>query len=374
MRVPSRSLVAPLLLLVGSTAAQGQQTGLEKLIPPSPVPAGFIHDGGPVLNAGDLASLNARISAFQATGRGDIGVAILRDLKDYPPYEVGTEIYRAWKVGRVDSIGSERRDLGALLLIVPKELNPNHKGECWITTGKGSEGFITDATAATICRDEVIPHLKDQDYAGAIGAAISAIEARLSSIPESSELSTAPDHRGGFPWAPIGGGLGLLGLGAGSLVGVKKYRRRKPRLCPQGHGKMRLLDETADDAALAEGQRKEESLKSVDYDVWECPVCQERTVLRYKKWITSYSQCPSCHFWTVKTKNKTLKAATRTSTGLVETTKTCQNCSWHETKRHTTPVLTSSSSGSSSGGGGGGGGSSFGGSGGSSGGGGGSSY
>lgn len=364
-----------ILLLAGSTAARGQQTGLDTIIPPSPVPAGFIHDGGPVLSAGDLASLNARISAFQATGRGDIGVAILRDLGDYPPYEVGTEIYRAWKVGRVDSIGSERRDLGALLLIVPKELNPNHKGECWITTGKGSEGLITDATAANICRDDVIPRLKDQDYAGAIGAAISAIEARLSSISVSSDVDPDANHSGGFPWVPVGGGLGLLGLGAGGLAGLKRYRRRKPRLCPQGHGKMRLLDETADDAALAEGQRKEESLKSIDYDVWECGVCRERQVLRYKKWMTSYSECPSCHFWTVKTKDKTLKAATTVSTGLVETTKTCQNCPWHETKRHSTPVVSSSSSGSSSGGGGGGGGgSSFGGSGGSSGGGGGSSY
>ncbi len=367
-------LFTTMLLLTCARAGWGQ-SGLDKLIPPSPNPAGFIHDGGSVLSATDLAGLNTQISAIQSSGRGDVAVVILKDLGDYPPYEVGNAIYRAWKVGRIDSIGSERRDLGALLLIVPKELAPNHKGECFITTGRGAEGLITDATAADICREEVIPHLKDREYAIAIEAGIAAIGSRFAAIPESGPSNLIHNEgRHGFPLLPIGGIIGFLGLGAGGLAGWRRYRRRRPRQCPNGHGAMRLLDEQADDAALEEGQRKEEALKSVDYDVWECPVCRERLVLRYKKWITPYSQCPSCHFWTVKSKHRTIVTATTASTGLVETTKTCQNCTWHETKQHTTPMISTSSSGSGSSGGSSGGGSSFGGSGGSSGGGGGSSY
>ena len=34
------------------------------------------------------------------------------------------------------------------------------------------------------------------------------------------------------------------------------------------------LDEQADDAHLDTGQRFEEQLESVDYDVWVCPTCQ----------------------------------------------------------------------------------------------------
>ncbi|MEO8201534.1 MAG: TPM domain-containing protein [Gemmatimonadota bacterium] len=373
--MPRPVFLATLLLLSSSSLALGQG-GIDKLVPASPNPAGFIYDGGPVLSVSDLAGLNARITELQSSGRGDIGVAILRDIGDYPPYEIGTAIFRAWKIGRIDSIGSERRDLGALLLIVPKELAPDKKGQCFIATGRGAEGLITDAAAATICREDIIPHLKAKEYAAAVGAGIDAIAARFSAIPATEgSAKLVSDHPSRSPLIPIGGGLGFVALLSAGVVSWRKYRRRRPRQCPRGHGSMRLLDERADDAALSTGQSKEEALKSVDYDVWECPVCQERLVLRYKKWFTAYSQCQTCHFWTVKSKNKTLRAATTVSTGLVETTKDCQNCGWHNVSQHSTPMISTSSSGSSSGGGGSsGGGSSFGGSGGSSGGGGGSSY
>jgi uncharacterized membrane protein YgcG len=294
-----------------------QQTKLDQIIPPSPAPAGFIHDGGPVLRAAEVADLNARISAHQASGRGDIGVAILRDIGDYTANEIGLSIYRAWMIGSVDSMGSDRRDLGALLLIVPKELAPGGMGDCYITTGLGAEGFITDGTAGTICRETIVPLLIQRDYAGA-------------------------------------------------------RKRRKPRLCPQGHGAMKLLDEKADDEALERGQLREESLKSVDYDVWQCAECGERLVLRYKRWFSSYSECPQCKFWTVKSRTRTLVPATTASGGLAETTRTCQQCGFGDTRQHATPRLSSSSS--SSGGRSSCGGSSFGGSGRSAGGGGGYRY
>jgi uncharacterized protein len=350
------------------------QSGIERFIPPSPTPAGFIHDGGPVLNAAALAQLNARITSHQAGGRGDIGVAILRDIGDYPPYEIGTEIYRAWKIGSVAEIGSERRDLGALLLIVPKELSPNGKGQCWITTGLGAEGLITDNTAGTICREAIIPHLQARDYAAAIAAGIDGIAAELAEVNVEQPSGARADTGG--PSAGLTGGLvglaALVGSGGG-LVAWRRHKRRKPRLCPQGHGKMRLLDEKADDAVLRVGQAKEEAVKSVDYDVWACDECGEKIILRYKRWFTSYTECPSCTFWTAKSKTRTLVKATTSSGGMAETTRTCQHCGWSETKQHATPRISSSSS-SSSGGGSSSRGSSFGGSGRSGGGGGGSSY
>ena len=317
----------PLLTLVtavslAASPIQQQGSGIDRVVPPSPNPAGFIHDGGPVLAAGDLGRLNGMIEALQASGRGDIAVAIVRDLKDYPPYEVGTAIYRAWKVGSVDSLGSARRDLGALILIVPKELEPNGRGECWISTGLGAEGIITDATAATICRDAIIPHLKNKEYAAAIEAGINAIAAEFArGVPAGPRPVISPSSgnsgsSGSSPLLFVAGALGLLGLGGGGFAGYRRYKRRKPRPCPKGHGPMRLLDETADDIALELGQRKEESLRSVDYDVWECPTCGEHLVLQYRRWLSGYSKCPSCAFWTLKTQTRTLVPATTVSTGM----------------------------------------------------------
>jgi uncharacterized protein len=361
------------------------QSGIQRYIPPSPVPAGFIHDGGPVLTPGDLEDLNRRIEAHQAGGRGDIAVAILRDIGDYTANEIGLSIYRTWKVGSVDSIGSERRDLGALLLIVPKELSPSGTGDCYITTGVGAEGFITDAGAGTICRDTIIPYLVRREYAAAVRAGIEAIAAELTGIAAVETRGIRSDARpvdspggggGGFP-APLIALLGVAGAG-GSVVLWRKRKRRKPRLCPRGHGPMQLLDEKADDAVLRVGQAKEEELKSVDYDVWQCMEedCGERLVLRYKRWFTSYSECPQCKFWTVKSKTRTLIPATTSTGGMAETTRTCQQCGFTDTRQHATPRLSSSSSSSSSSSGGSssGGGRSFGGSGRSAGGGGGGRY
>ena len=88
----------------------------------------------------------------------------------YEPQQVAVEIYRTWKVGSVAQIGSAHRNVGVLMLIVPKELAPDKKGQCFILTGTGSEGIITDARAGAICRDSIIPHLKEKDYAAAIKA------------------------------------------------------------------------------------------------------------------------------------------------------------------------------------------------------------
>jgi uncharacterized protein len=376
------------LLAAGAAGAARAQPALERLVPPSPAPNGFIADGGPVLDAAARDRLNARIAEVQRATGGDIGVAILRDLEDRAPVDVGVAIYRAWRIGRVDSLGSARRDLGALLLVVPKELAPSGRGECWVTTGLGAEGALTDAAAASICRDSVIPHLRERDYERAVGAGVGAIGAAFAQAtaglapPPSVGAAAAPEvarERSGGRGAAVGIAVLLLGGGgAAGAVAVRARRRSRPRPCPRGHGMMVRLPEAEDDAALDLGQRTEEHVGSVDYDVWACQVCAERLVIPYKRW-SSYEGCPRCGYRTVKRESRTLRAATTVSEGAEEIRLACANahCGWRDVTRRTLPRLpmpTASSGGGSSSGFGGGGGSSFGGSGRTAGGGGGSSY
>ena len=397
-------LLALVLLLVLARTARGQTprgqtrrgSALDSVVPPSPVPNGFIADGGPVLDAAARDRLNARIAAVQRATGGDIGVAIVRDLRGRAPADVGVAIYRAWKIGHVDSIGSARRALGALLLIVPKELAPSGRGECWITTGRGAEATLVDAHAGAICRDSVVPHLRTRDYAGAVGAGVDGIAVDLAAA--TADAGAADSNAAGARAANANTAAGsaalsssetrphdrrwlvgaLLGTGLlGGALGGAAYRRRRPRYCPRGHGKMVRLSEAEDDAALDAGQRVEERVGSVDYDVWACPVCDERLVIPYPSRFTSVKGCPSCGYRTVRQSTRTLVAATQVSTGLEEITLHCEHCGWHDVTRRTTPMLptpSSSSSSGSSGSGGGGGGSSFGGSGSTAGGGGGASY
>lgn len=405
-----RRTLALIALVPASARAQATEapmsSSVTRYVPPSPNPEGFIRDVPGVLGKEQRRELNSRITAIQEHIHGDIGVAILSDIGDIPPYEIGTAIYRAWKIGTVAPIGNARRDVGALVLLVPRELAPNHKGQCWITTGRGSEGAIVDAAAGRICRDRVIPTMKARAYAAAVDSAISGIEhlyvvgldsltadqalalSRSTPAPVSRPGDVVARQRGAFGRlrGPATSTLILIGVLAlvalwGIVWGIGHYLRFRPRRCPRGHGNMRLLSEVEDDSEIGEGERFEEQIGSVNYDVWRCPHpgCSERLVIPRRKWLSGYSDCPSCHRRALTSSTVTIVPATQSSTGLDETTTTCAFCKASRTTRHVTPVLptpsSSSSSGSSFGGSSSGGSSSsFGGSGSTAGGGGGASY
>jgi len=147
----------------------------------------------------------------------------------------------------------------------------------------------------------------------------------------------------------------FLGI-PGTLFGVSRFRRFYPKQCPNGHGKMRRLDEASDDALLTKEQLLEEGLRSMDYDVWLCDVCGAKQVLPYSLWFSGYDACPKCKRKTCKTQSTIIEDATYASTGRRRVTRDCKNCSFHDEKIQVIPMKVASSGGSSSGGGGGGGG------------------
>src|SRR5690606_32121970 len=61
------------VLLASPAGAQG----VERLVPPSPAPSGFIADVAGVVDPARMAEANARITVMQSAGRGDVGVAVL---------------------------------------------------------------------------------------------------------------------------------------------------------------------------------------------------------------------------------------------------------------------------------------------------------
>jgi uncharacterized protein len=376
-----RVLTSSIFSIVILVSAAGAQTpsGVERLVPPSPVPAGYIADAAGVVPADAESAINARIEALQAAGRGDIAVAVLPDIADYRPYEVGVAIYRAWGVGSVAEIGSARRDLGALLLIVPKELASDGRGHCWITTGRGAEGLLTDGVVAEICRELVVPSLRERDYGGAILAGIDGVDRVLRGDPALAGEPTPlrgqeSGSRGTGPLAWLAGIVASIVASIGGVFGLRRWRRTRPRTCPTCGNLMHRVDEAADDEYLDRGQQVEERVKSVDYDVWLCGSCGTQRPERYARWITSYKACPACDARTARTKRRVIDAATTSSTGMAEDTTTCEACDYRKVEEVVLPKVTASASGGGGSGGGSSGGSSFGGSGATSGGGGGSSY
>ena len=372
------------LLLSTSVSAQAPTANsippqMVRLLPPSPMPASFIADVPRILNAAQRTAVDARIDAVQDSGYADIGIAILPSIGDYQPYEVGVALYRAWGIGRQDSLGSARRDLGVLLLIVPREIAPDSSGVCWITTGMGAEGVITDAEGGDICREHIIPRLRERDHAGALFAGIDGIVAQMrqdvglaqTAVPQGSE--PARRSRNAFVAALAGGGALVTALLV--MLGLW-WRRNAPKKCAKCGSRMHRLAEEQDDLSLDAGQRVEERLGSVDYDVWQC-ACGEEMLRPHKAIFSRYHACPACKVRAARTTRRVIVAPTYTSTGRAEDTEHCEHCKRTEVKEMTLPRKTPPAESGSRGGGGrssGGGGRSFGGSGRTSGGGGGGRY
>jgi len=151
--------------------------------------------------------------------------------------------------------------------------------------------------------------------------------------------------------------IGLLGglplSVVGSIVGFRKWRRRRRRRCPECQTLMTCLGEAADNALLEAGQQAEERVKSVDYDVWKCGACGHHFTLRYPKWVSGYAKCTQCHNRTSSSTEKVIVAATTISGGSARVVETCAFCTFRREYTKVLPIIesSSSSSGSSSSGG-----------------------
>lgn len=100
-----------------------------------------------------------------------------------------------------------------------------------------------------------------------------------------------------------------------------------------------LRDEDADDALLDAGQKQEERLGAVDYDVWKCPGCGRHDFNRYPAWFTVYGQCPRCQYKTMNTNTTIVEQPTRHNTGQKRIDQQCQHCDYSHSEIMILPVL-----------------------------------
>ena len=141
------------------------------------------------------------------------------------------------------------------------------------------------------------------------------------------------------------GGAGFLVVG-GLLL--RRWNRKRVRVCKGCSNPRQLLGDVEEDAHLSSSQRKEEEIKSVDYDVWWCGRCDDVLVLRYGAFFSGYSSCPGCKAKTRTSTTTTISHATEWSTGLQQIDERCANCSYTNSYTRTTARLSSSSDSSSS--------------------------
>ena len=182
------ALLGLLQLLPALLAAQSP--AITRLFPARP--DGYLTDRASLVDpttASRINDLAARLR--QATG-AELAVVTLPTIEDQAPGDVALTIGRVWGVGGKGEIGDSARNAGMVLLLVPR--TSEHKGELFLSTGRGIEGILTDAISGRIL-DLMIPSLREQQYAEGLLVGTQAIAATVAKgygVTDSTLAATDP--------------------------------------------------------------------------------------------------------------------------------------------------------------------------------------
>ena len=131
--------------------------------PQIPAPRGLVNDFANVIPATSAQRIEAIAQDVRDKSKGEIAVVTLPDLGGRDVSEIALRIGREWGVGNKAEIGDRTRNTGVVILLVPKETSSDGNGYCRVEVAGGAEGFITDATSGTICR-EATAAFRQRDY------------------------------------------------------------------------------------------------------------------------------------------------------------------------------------------------------------------
>lgn len=340
-----------LLVLVRPLLAQGFYPEWEDL---------YVNDYAGVISAVDEEGLRALLTDFYEEQGVEMVVLTVDSYFDYETGdatidEFATNLFNDW------GIGDATRNDGVLFLVAVEDR------ELRVELGAGYGPEYDERIQGVIDR-VIVPYFRNENYSLGIYEGSRAIIADLTgqpyeSLQESSGVAvptrSAPvvvssegtsGRSGGSALPLAGAGVGGAGLLGGLAYYWQRGRRNRPRPCSQCGTMMVRLDEVGDDAFLDEGQRKEESLQSVDYDAWQCPNCQHHELHRYNAWMSRYQNCPQCGYRAMESESRVVQQPTYSSTGLRRTEQNCRHCGHHSSRDSTIPRLhrnTTSSSSSS---------------------------
>ena len=305
-----------------------------------------------------IETLDIEIDNLEARNGTQLAVVTVDSTEALSPKAFATQLFNHWGVGQ------KGVDNGVLILVAIKERRVE------IEVGDGANKYLTDSMCSRILKEEVIPEFKKGDPSRGVVEAVRSVIRQLQDVnysepgvstsnpqnlAEGDTHAETANHRpsegyngGGdsqnpWPW------MGSFGAILFSLVlGARKYFRNKARVCPGCRRDMRRLSEHEEDAHLKSGQRMEEELGSVDYDVWVCRACDRQKIERYASWFNSFSNCSKCSYKTLESTRTTVHEATTYSEGKGRLDEYCRNCSYSHSSTYTIARLPEPSSTSSS--------------------------
>ncbi|HET7649216.1 MAG TPA: TPM domain-containing protein [Gammaproteobacteria bacterium] len=151
-------------------------------MPPFPALSGPVVDTAHLLPADVANDLTAKLAAYANQSENQLVVVTVPTLNGYPIEYWGYQLGRHWGIGR------KGKNTGALLIVDSGE------HQVRIEVGYGLEGTLTDAQCDNIIRNVIVPHLKQNDYAGGITAGVDAILDVLGGQAEAEHSRKVREH------------------------------------------------------------------------------------------------------------------------------------------------------------------------------------
>lgn len=313
----------------------------------------YVNDFASLLTADHTASLRSLLSELKADNGVEMVVVTVNSIHDYATSDASIEAF-ATNLFNTWGLGDAQKNDGVLILVAWKDR------EVRIEVGAGY-GRSLDADMQTIIDEQVIPAFRNENYSQGIYDGTRAVSRRLTARSDQSaaaqpapmrvetvEETSAATQPGADSTSLIVAGIVAVGGTAASVLGAGQYARYHKRHCPSCETVMIRLDEVSDDVYLDSGQKVEELLLSVDYDIWKCPACNFHTLHGYNRWLSGFGQCPSCNYRTLKTDSQTISQPTYSSTGTKLISRDCRHCQYHAEERVSLPMLTRPTSTTSS--------------------------
>ncbi len=315
------------------------------------------------LYVNDFAELLTRqhaeqIRAWFADLKRETGVeavaVTINSIRDYNTGDAtiesfATHLFNTW------GIGDKEKNNGVMILVAVRDRKVR------IEVGAGYESTL-NAAMQEVINEHMLPAFRRDDYSQGIYDGARAMIQKLTgkwpegagaapSIPapvaRRATVTSSPRSSSGLE-AGVLVIVGLIAATGAAAFGLPRYARYRRRRCPNCGTYMARLDEVSDEVYLNSGQKLEELLGSVDYDVWKCPSCGMHTLHGYNRWLSKVKPCPKCGFRTLGDIRTTLEAPTYTSGGRDQISRDCRHCEFHEEQIIVVPMLVESSSGSDS--------------------------
>lgn len=365
-----------LLIIIVSVLALCSFTPRQVPNPKSMTSDGFVSNPDKVLSSSAVARLNEICAQAKKECEVEIAVVALKEINyKYEAFEFSQELFNLWGIGGKD------KNQGVLVLLVVDSRDIR------IHTGGGMEGILPDAVCENILEDYMYKLLGEGKWDDGIIAGVQAIYDKISSPQAKAELlleGYSYREPSNFIWyhqmascivailllliayresnwssyssnnvryAHMANAeaiiwlLGIIFFGLATLVAVyfhffRRGVRRKQIFCPVCHSKMKLLSEKDEDEFLPQDKQAEETLGSVDYDVWHCEKCSNNIILDYKNLSTKYTTCPNCGAKTFALlSDVVIRQPSAVRKGSGEKTYSCYHCHYREIKPYVIPLL-----------------------------------